>query len=281
MGVSLDHTTYIIPPPSSTRHVHPRTPTQIELDSHLHTIRGTSQNVSNRFFDKTFTLIVDPSTRAGAAGEHSPVDALVPSIVAEYGVVEGVDVGSFRTTSASASADEPGWERLDWVGDDMIWKECQDATRRANAIMENSDDSVLWFEKYGSNWIKGVGMLFSIPLVNIMLNGTYSTGGYRLSPDAYIQMAMQLAWYKTRNEFTATYETVLTRMFKQGRTETLRSFSVESRQWVLSMVDPKATVHIFCRSLISRRSDNLYRMRTGSNSFEKLSTHTAVEHVKL
>jgi len=250
MGVSLDHTTYIIPP-SSTQHAHPRTPTQIELDSHLHTIRGTSQNVSNRFFDKTFTLIVDPSTRAGAAGEHSSVDALVPSIVAEYGIVKGVDVDSFKTTtSASAGADEPGWERLDWVGDEMIWKECQDATRRANAIMENSDDSVLWFDKYGSNWIKGLGTPSSRPLASNLLNGTYSTGDYRLSPDAYIQMAMQLAWYKTRGEFTATYETVLTRMFKHGRTETLRSFSVESRQWVFSMIDPKATVHLFRRSLI-------------------------------
>ena len=51
-------------------------------------------------------------------------------------------------------------------------------------------------------------------------------------------MAIQLAWYKTRGEFTATYETVLTRMFTHGRTETLRTFSRESRRWVLSMLDP-------------------------------------------
>ena len=68
------------------------------------------------------------------------------------------------------------------------------------------------------------------------------TGNYKLSPDAFIQMAIQLAWYKTRGEFTATYETVLTRMFKHGRTETLRSFSRESRHWVLSMLDPLDSV---------------------------------------
>lgn len=55
-------------------------------------------------------------------------------------------------------------------------------------------------------------------------------------------MALQLAWYQHRGEFTATYETVLTRMFKRGRTETLRTYSRESRLWVLSMMDPKATV---------------------------------------
>jgi carnitine O-acetyltransferase len=48
-------------------------------------------------------------------------------------------------------------------------------------------------------------------------------------------MALQLAWYRTRGEFTATYETVLTRMFKRGRTETVRTLTNESRAWVLSM----------------------------------------------
>lgn len=55
-------------------------------------------------------------------------------------------------------------------------------------------------------------------------------------------MAMQLAWYRARGEFTATYETVLTRMFKRGRTETLRTYSHESRRWVLSMADPASSV---------------------------------------
>lgn len=55
-------------------------------------------------------------------------------------------------------------------------------------------------------------------------------------------MALQLAWYKTRGEFTATYETALTRMFARGRTETIRTLTVDSRAWVLSMVDDKASV---------------------------------------
>ena len=49
--------------------------------------RGAAQNISDRLFDKPFVIIVDPSTRAGASGEHSLVNALVPIIVAEYGIV--------------------------------------------------------------------------------------------------------------------------------------------------------------------------------------------------
>src|SRR5712675_1711046 len=63
-----------------------------------------------------------------------------------------------------------------------------------------------------------------------------------LSPDAYVQMALQLAWYKTSGSFTATYETALTRAFDKARTETIRTLSEDSRAWVLLMTDTFATV---------------------------------------
>lgn len=157
MGLSLDHITHILPP--STSSTHPRNSSQKLLDSHLHSIRSTTQNASNRFFDKGLTLIVDPSTRAGATGEHSPVDALVPSIVAEYGVVEGVDVKAFEHREGCPPEDGKGWERLDWVADDKIWRECGQARRHADAIINDSDDSVLWFDGYGTDWIKDFGMM--------------------------------------------------------------------------------------------------------------------------
>ncbi|KAI0264463.1 hypothetical protein BC834DRAFT_970789 [Gloeopeniophorella convolvens] len=53
-------------------------------------------------------------------------------------------------------------------------------------------------------------------------------------------MALQLAWYRTRGTFTATYETALTRIFDKGRTEAIRVLSADSRAWVLAMADPSA-----------------------------------------
>ena len=60
-------------------------------------------------------------------------------------------------------------------------------------------------------------------------------------------MALQLAWYKSRGNFTATYETALTRAFDKARTETIRTLTEDSCAWVLSMVDPLASVryHLF------------------------------------
>ncbi|KIY73588.1 acyltransferase ChoActase/COT/CPT [Cylindrobasidium torrendii FP15055 ss-10] len=187
----------------------------LTIDGHLQSIRSTTANASNRWFDKAFSLIVDPAARAGAMGEHSPCDALVPSIVAEYGIVEGLDAAQFGNTQSSKE-----WRRLDWVTDDYISNQCTQAQEDAEVLMENSDDRVLWFSEYGADWIKGVA---------------------KQGADAYIQMALQLAWYRTRGVFTATYETALTRMFNKGRTETIRTLTRDSRAFVLAMVDSKET----------------------------------------
>lgn len=59
----------------------------------------------------------------------------------------------------------------------------------------------------------------------------------KLSPDAYIQMALQLAYYRDYGKFSLTYEASMTRLYKHGRTETVRSCTVESSAWVKSMED--------------------------------------------
>jgi len=159
-------------------------------------------------------------------GEHSPCDALVPSIVADYAVNQSIVPEMFSqpeppSFSSNRDSGVTGWERLDWITDARIEAECIAAESRAQALIADSDDSVLWFSDYGADWIKSVA---------------------GLSPDAYVQMALQLAWYKSRGAFTATYETALTRAFDKARTETIRTLSEDSRAWVLSMTDASATV---------------------------------------
>ncbi|KAG1804547.1 uncharacterized protein BJ212DRAFT_1301914 [Suillus subaureus] len=70
---------------------------------------------------------------------------------------------------------------------------------------------ILEFGEYGADWISSVA---------------------RLPPGAYTKLALQLAWYRTRGFLTATYKTALTRMFNAGRTECVRSASVEGLDFV-------------------------------------------------
>ena len=44
----------------------------------------------------------------------------------------------------------------------------------------------------------------------------------KLSPDAWVQMALQLAQKRDTGKFRLTYEASMTRLFKEGRTETVR-----------------------------------------------------------
>lgn len=63
-----------------------------------------------------------------------------------------------------------------------------------------------------------------------------------MSPDAYIQMALQLAYYRDTGKFSLTYEASMTRLFREGRTETVRPCTIESAAWVKAMESKSSTV---------------------------------------
>ena len=95
-------------------------------------------------------------------GEHSPCDALVPSIVADYAVTQSIIPESFSAPeplpfSSEHDLDAAGWERLEWVTDARIKAECIAAESRAKVLITDSEDSVLWFSDYGTDWIKSIG----------------------------------------------------------------------------------------------------------------------------
>ena len=63
----------------------------------------------------------------------------------------------------------------------------------------------------------------------------------KVSPDAYVQMAMQLAYFRDQGRFDATYESTMTRLFLHGRTETVRPVTAESCAFVRTMLDADAS----------------------------------------
>lgn len=85
-------------------------------------------------------------------GEHSPVDALIPSIIVDYVLGTPVDPSQFAEGKEGS-----GWKRLDWVVDDKILKEIEECQARNVKLIEDSDASQLWWNEFGAEWIKGVG----------------------------------------------------------------------------------------------------------------------------
>ncbi|ROT74309.1 putative carnitine O-acetyltransferase-like, partial [Penaeus vannamei] len=71
--------------------------------------------------------------------------------------------------------------------------------------------------------------------------GTSFIKSQRLSPDSFLQMAIQLAFYRIHKEPGAHYESASTRRYLHGRTETIRSCSTESVEFAKTMLDENAS----------------------------------------
>uniref|UniRef100_A0A1I8EY61 Carn_acyltransf domain-containing protein n=2 Tax=Wuchereria bancrofti TaxID=6293 RepID=A0A1I8EY61_WUCBA len=80
------------------------------------------------------------------------------------------------------------------------------------------DVTCLVFRDFGKGFIKKVG----------------------ISPDAFIQMAIQLASFKDQGKFCLTYESISARFYAKSRTETLRPVTKESCAFVKSMVNTES-----------------------------------------
>ncbi|WVR07972.1 hypothetical protein IAU60_005015 [Kwoniella sp. DSM 27419] len=183
------------------------------VDSQVRNTASGIDGARNRWFDKAISVMVETNGRAGIMGEHSPVDALIPSIATEYVLGEPVNNEQF---DSSSSAPSDGFQRNDWVVDDQIKREIEECAGRNQKLIDDSDASQLWWAEYGAEWIKKSA---------------------KQSPDAYLQQALQLAWYRDQGYATATYETASTRMMLHGRTDVIRSLSTESREFVKGMLD--------------------------------------------
>ncbi|TKC53928.1 hypothetical protein EI555_010052, partial [Monodon monoceros] len=64
----------------------------------------------------------------------------------------------------------------------------------------------------------------------------------KLHPDTFVQLALQLAYYRLHGRPGCCYETAMTRYFYHGRTETVRSCTVEAVRWCQSMQDPSTSL---------------------------------------
>lgn len=64
----------------------------------------------------------------------------------------------------------------------------------------------------------------------------------KLHPDTFVQLALQLAYYRLHGKSGSCYETATTRRFFHGRTETMRPCTVEAQHWCRTMLNPTATI---------------------------------------
>ncbi|NWW39038.1 CPT1A palmitoyltransferase, partial [Panurus biarmicus] len=173
----------------------------------------------DRWFDKTFTLIIFKNGKMGLNAEHSWADApivghLWENVMATEYLELGYSVDGHCKGDTNPNIPIP--TKLQWE----IPEECQEVIEKslstAVALADDVDFCSFYFDTFGKGLIKKV----------------------KTSPDAFVQLALQLAHYRDMGKFSLTYEASMTRLFREGRTETVRSCTVESCRFVQAMEDP-------------------------------------------
>lgn len=182
-------------------------------------------NGSNRWFDKSINLVVFANGKAGLNVEHSWADAPVMGHLWEYTLAtEFAGPGYDESTGLNKAVPYPHAETATPLCLRFELPEEAEAIVRASVAeaetaIADLDLVLLVFDTYSKGFIKKC----------------------KISPDAWLQMALQLAYYRDSGKFAQTYEASMTRLFKEGRTETVRSVSVQSCNFVRAMENPNAS----------------------------------------
>ncbi|XP_054274253.1 carnitine O-palmitoyltransferase 1, muscle isoform-like isoform X1 [Macrosteles quadrilineatus] len=171
----------------------------------------------DRWFDKSFTLCIGTNGRIGFNAEHSWADAAVMSHFWEYVVSdETVNMG-YREDGRALGNPEfnppPTPVRLQWDLQPPALAAIDRSYQVSMSLLNDVDLRIYLHSAYGKGFMKES----------------------RVSPDAYIQMALQLAYFRDAGRFSLTYEASMTRLYREGRTETVRPCTIESAAWVRAM----------------------------------------------
>ncbi|KAI9816210.1 MAG: Carnitine O-acetyltransferase mitochondrial [Pycnora praestabilis] len=170
---------------------------------------------SNRWFDKPLQFIINDNGTAGFMGEHSMMDGTPTHRLNDYAnMLIFTNALDFANPSLRSNLPEP--QPLKFHINKKVQQDILAATSHHEQLIGQHDLRVQAYQGYGKGLIKK----------------------FRCSPDAYVQMVIQLAYHKMYGRNHPTYESAATRRFQQGRTETCRTVSDESVAWCDAMADP-------------------------------------------
>ena len=170
----------------------------------------------NRWFDKPLQFIVNENGTSGFMGEHSMMDGTPTHRLNDYvNMLVFTNKLDFSNPSVRTALPEP--QPIKLHVNDTVKADIQRAVADFEKVIGQHELKVQAYQGYGKGLIKR----------------------FKCSPDAYMQMIIQLGYHKMFGVNRPTYESAATRRFQQGRTETCRSVSDESVAFCNGMADPE------------------------------------------
>jgi carnitine O-acetyltransferase len=182
---------------------------------------------TNRWYDK-LQIIVCKNGSAGINFEHTGVDGhtvlrfasdvYTDTILRFAKTINGQAPSLWATTSPDPAKRDPRSfgnvsttpRRLEWDMTPELNIALRFAESHLSDLLYQHEFQVLDFEGFGKNFITSMGF----------------------SPDAFVQMAFQAAYYGLYGRVENTYEPAMTKMFLHGRTEAVRTVTPEAVEFV-------------------------------------------------
>ncbi|KAA8913262.1 Choline/Carnitine o-acyltransferase-domain-containing protein [Sphaerosporella brunnea] len=182
---------------------------------------------TNRWYDK-LQIIVCKNGSAGINFEHTGVDGhtvlrmasdvYTDTILRFARTINGTAPSLWASQSPDPNKRDPASfgdvcttpHKLEWTMVSELSMALRFAETRLADLINQNEFEVLEFSHYGKNFITSMGF----------------------SPDAFVQMAFQAAYYGLYGRVESTYEPAMTKVFLHGRTEAIRTVSTESVEFV-------------------------------------------------
>ncbi|KAJ8366304.1 hypothetical protein AAFF_G00362980 [Aldrovandia affinis] len=176
---------------------------------------GTYSNSGNRWFDKTLQFVVGEDGSFGLLYEHAsaegpPIATLLDHLLQYSKVPE-------RVRAPLVPLQMP--KKLYFYIDPEIKRDIEHAKQNLDILINDLDLRCFTFWRFGKEFPKQIN----------------------LSPNSFIQVALQLAYYRVHGEVCASCDSASLRTFRGGRTDVIRSPTNQALQFVRAFDDPSVT----------------------------------------
>ncbi len=170
----------------------------------------------NRWFDKAVSLVVFADGRAGINVEHCELDGT--TILGLVDAMLATPVEEHLRLSGATAQGVPVTEPVEFTLSADLRGQVREAAASFAQYAADTATATLSFDTFGKDRAKQL----------------------RISPDGFVQMAYQLAHQRAKGLIGATYESIATRQYQNGRTEAMRVVTPEVLAFVATMEDPAA-----------------------------------------
>lgn len=171
---------------------------------------------ANRYFDKSVTFLVFADGQSGINVEHCGLDGT--TVLSFVDTLLERSAADHAATSGAQAQGLPPVEPIEFTLDSAARADIAAAGADFARYAADNATLIVSFDDFGTSAAKKLG----------------------ISPDAFAQLSYQLAHRRSKGLTGATYESIATRQWRNGRTEAMRVITPEIVAFVDAMVDPAA-----------------------------------------